>query len=346
MNDHDDTAAHAPADAASEDPFGVVERLRRLIARRPVDETARTLFDRLLRKAPDGTVLPEPALVGITREARGLVLTGPTGAGKSTLVHKLLSEHPAFPGFGTPGSGCRALSVTVQSPATLKSLGSALLDELGWRAATRATEGDIWRIVKVRLHELGYTVVHLDEGQRIAQNRSPDEIKNICDTWITLLQQPNPVVLVLSGVESLLTLVNGHPQCFRRFFKLSLPPLSALDVEEIAGAILAYCIEAGIRFEDDDHIVPRLIHASGSRFGMAMEFAVDAIAEALLLGDDALTLGHFADAYAFRTGCFPGENPFMAHAWKDVPVAEASEDGPEAESQPARGYRKKKGKKS
>ena len=330
-------------EAEYEDPYAVVERLRRLTAPRTVDETARALFDRLLRKAPDGTVLPEPALVGVTREARGLVLTGPTGAGKSTLVHKLLSEHPAFPGFGTPGSGCKALSVTVKSPATLKSLGSALLDELGWKAGTRATEGDIWRVVKVRLRELGYTVLHLDEGQRIAQNRSPDEIKNICDTWITLLQQPNPVVLVLSGVESLLGLVNGHPQCFRRFSKLAMPPLTALDVDEIAGAILAYCVEAGIEFDHDEDLVLRLVHASGSTFGIAMEYAIDAIAEALHAGDDALTCAHFADAYAHRTGCFPGDNPFIADAWADVPVATSKQDDGQDENEtPTRSRRKKR----
>lgn len=313
------------------DPYGVIERLRCLTAPRPSDAIGLKLFNRLLRKTPDKVVLPEPALIGITREARGLVITGPTGAGKSTLVEKMFRDHPAFPGFRTPGSSCKVRSFTVKSPASLKSLGLDILDQLGWQENQRATDGKIWRAVNTRLVELGYSVIHLDEGQRVAQNKSDLEIKNVCDTWISLLQQPNPMVVVLSGVETLLSVVNNHEQCFRRFTKLSLPPLTVADIDDIAGAIAAYCAEAQITFMDDEDLILRLIHATRSAFGLAMEHVIDAIAEALEAGDDVLTRQHFADAYGFRTGCLPHLNPFIVEAWASVPIGKPADDEDEDE---------------
>jgi hypothetical protein len=325
-------------------PDAIIERLRRLTVPRPEDARSRKLFDGLFRQGPDKVPVSRPRLFGIDREARALVVTGATGAGKSTLVRKLFLTHPAFPGFGMSGGDCKILSITVPSPATHKGLGLVLLDRLGWQVPSRTTEQEIWRIVSRRLHELGYVVVHFDEAQRVLHNRSDDEIRNICDKWIELLQQPYPVVLVLSGIESLSTVILNHFQCFRRFRMLRMPPISVLDEKVIGGAIAGYCKAADIGFDHSDHLVRRLIHASGSTFGIAIEYATDAIAEALMADDETLTVDHFAEAYAAATGCYPHDNPFLVDDWDSVPLAK----GPDAygDGDDDGTAKKKKGKKS
>ncbi|MGP9820033.1 ATP-binding protein [Salinarimonas sp. NSM] len=308
------------------DPQTTMDRLNRLTVPRPEDKRARKLFNGLLRADGAGRPIPQPKLFGLNREARGLVITGASGAGKSTLVCKLFRGHPAFPGFDIPGHECKILSLIVPSPANLKSLGHTVLDRLGWQVGSRSTERFIWKTVKMRLHELGYSVVHFDEAQRLLRNGSDMEIDKICDNWVDLMQQPNPMILVLSGVEGLLAVVNGHKHARRRFDRLPLAPISTFDAKTIEGAIAGYCKEAGIGFDRGDHVVQRLIHACNSTFGTSIEMTLKAIEEAITEGDGTLTVAHFAEAYCARSGCLPFENPFLVEDWHATHAFAADKD--------------------
>ncbi|KLK93103.1 hypothetical protein AA309_11125 [Microvirga vignae] len=339
------------------DPAAVMEHLRGRYVRTDSDETLRKAFDPLFRRNESGAVIPEPMLFGIDQETRGIIVTGATGAGKSTLLKRLLSEHPAFPGFGVKGAECRILSVKVPSPATLKSLGLEILKATGWNTRTNRPEWAIWNDVHHRLIALGITVLHLDEAQNVGLNRSTDAIKQICANWTSLLQQPNPIVLILSGVEELLDLTRTDGQTFRRFRKIHLGPISAAaDAKRMSKIVSDYAKLAGIvPPSEEGDLIARLIHAAQSQFGVAIEIAIDAIEQALFdeqtlsdeqalpPGDTQLSVSHFAAAYARREGCEIKDNVFLARNWASIRV-NASHNGGEGkpEASASRSNNKKK----
>lgn len=62
----------------------------------------------------------------------------------------------------------------------------------------------------------------------------------------------------------------------------------------------------------EDEFLARLLHAAVYRLGIAIELVQDAIRHALRLGSGALTVEHFAAAFAARTGSTPDRNVFSA----------------------------------
>jgi hypothetical protein len=309
-------------------PAAVVENLRGRYVRTDSDDILRKAFDALFRKDEAEAVIPEPALFGIEQEARGIIVTGETGAGKSTLLRRLLSQHPAFPGFGVEGAECRILSLRVPSPATLKSQGLAILKATDWPTRANRPEWAIWNDVHHRLTALGITALHLDEAQNVGLNRSKEAVKQICANWTSLLQPPNPIVLILSGVGELLDLARTDGQTFRRFRKIHLGPISAAaDGDRMGDIVSGYAKLAKISPPPSDgDLVARLIHAARSQFGVAIEIAIDAIEQALSARSTQLSISHFAAAYALREGCEIKDNVFLAPNWASIRVEASPEE--------------------
>lgn len=66
-----------------------------------------------------------------------------------------------------------------------------------------------------------------------------------------------------------------------------------------------------------------LIHASGYRFGMAIEIAIEAIGLAKLERDEEITMDHFAEAYFVRMNCDDEMNPFISRFWRSIDTSKA-----------------------
>lgn len=322
------TNSHPSNEPTRGNPAAVVKYLRARYVRTGADAILREAFDDLFHKDASEAVIPEPALFGIEEEARGIIVTGATGAGKSTLLKRLLSQHPAFPGFGVEGAECRILSLRVPSPATLKSQGLAILEATDWPTRSNRPEWAIWNDVRHRLNALGITVLHLDEAQNVGLNRSKEAVKQICANWTSLLQPPNPIVLILSGVRELLDLARTDDQTFRRFRKIHLGPISAAaDGDRMTNIVYGYAELAEISPPPlDRDLIARLIHAARSQFGVAIEITIDAIEKALSARSTELSISHFAAAYALREGCEIKDNVFIAPNWASIQVDASPEE--------------------
>lgn len=317
----------------------VMERVKSRILRTPDrdDETAETfkkLFaDLLTRIDPSRPLGP-----GNRSETRALVLTGRTGAGKSSMLSRTIGDHPAFPGFCVPNSGCRAVSVLTPSPCNPKALGLEILRVLGFPMAAERPVPAIWGRVRDRLEFLGKVVLHLDEIHNVLETANKRELTQIRTLLKGFLVSPTwPVVLVLSGLPEVIPFFEGlndpeedgtpnadtKGEVRRRAVFVGLRSLELRrDAEMIAAAVTDMAKVAGMAVSADIDVtlVPRLIHAALYELGTAMQITHEAIGQAFDAKPRATTLGieHFKLAYRARTGCSDAANPFVVPNWRKL----------------------------
>ncbi len=270
-------------------------------------------------------------------EARALVLTGRTGAGKSSLLGRVVSANPAFPGYGVPGSGCRAVTVLTPSLCNPKALGLEICLRLGYPIAAPRTIPYIWAKVRERLETLGIFVLHLDEIHSVLETANDRELTQLRNGLKTcLVSQAWPVALVLSGHPEVVPFLegptesdeDGRPRADtkgelrRRSMFVDLPSLAPSDGPMLTGAVADVASVAGMTVPDDlEHVlIPRLIHASLREFSTAMQLVHEAIYVGLASNPRCGRLGteQFKLAYEGRTGCEDAVNPFAAKRWREV----------------------------
>jgi hypothetical protein len=275
-------------------------------------------FDRLLECDEEGNLIAEPVKFDATGETRGiLVLDGP-GGGKTSLVNRALSRHPALQADNS--NNMPWVGVRVPSPATLKSLGFAILKETGYSVtSTRRERWSIWEMIRGRFKMLGTKVLWIDEAHDLFHSGSKREIEDMLKTIKTLMQDDSAVVVILTGVSSLGQITDVDDQVRRRFSRIDLPSVThTTDGDALSGLISSYCDKAGLSAPEDPELVARLIHASRGRFGRCIENIINAIELALTHCDDELSVDHFAESYAMQESCAPGYNVFLVPNWSQI----------------------------
>ncbi|MDM7458009.1 MAG: TniB family NTP-binding protein [Paracoccus sp. (in: a-proteobacteria)] len=247
---------------------------------------------------------------------KGIALIGASGSGKSTLAARLFRVTPDLVLAQDGLSRCDVVSLTVPSPATLKSVGRAILEALGYPLKRERTADAIWELVRVFLKERQVLFLHLDEAQDIARHQTPKEMQAVINTLKTMMQHPSwPVGLILSGMPALRDILNVDPQLARRVIPIELPRLSPIgDIEPLTEMTAFYAQEGGLAPADpreNADIAARLIEASDREFGLAIEITIDAVEEALRAKASKISKSHFAAAFARRSSCIDGLNPFI-----------------------------------
>lgn len=325
-------------------PAAIIRILRAHYVRTGRDTPVEEAFDVLLQRDDNGQFLPKPMRFGseTEQEAHGLIVIGESGTGKSTTIGNILRNHPAFAGLQRADGTGPILKVDVPSPATLKSLGRKILEVSGYDQLPKSqTEAQIWDAVRHRLKRCGICVLWLDEAQDVIRTGAESEIMNICNTLKTLCKGEHAVVVVLSGVDVLAKLPRFDPQIDSRFNKVWLPRIgSSSDVKGIERLIAAYCKAAGLEAPRQPDLVPRLFHSTGYRLGKSIARVVDAMELAINARDTALSIHHFARAFAIKEGCDASRNVFVAEKWRAINLSE--EDGDEEQQWPPKSRKSRK----
>ncbi|MGB0968151.1 MAG: TniB family NTP-binding protein [Halocynthiibacter sp.] len=293
-------------------------------------------FEQQLRRkfevddAGDLTHLPVLCTAGT--ETTGIAFIEGSGGGKTTAISEVL--HNFAPLALNPETGVpRYLSIKVEVPATLRSLGVSILKKLGVdKVSDRAKVYEIWEMVRFRLQVMGITLVWIDEAHDMFKSASGGETSNMFKMLKGLMQGQHPVVLVLSGTERLSSITGLDAQVNRRFTKIR-PALLAfgVDNERIKGLIAGYAGRVGLQVALDDDAINRLIHGSRYRFGRSVVCILDAIECALFDGAEVLEIKHFEDAWGTQEGCEISQNVFAAHDWMSI---ELGDEGEEVEAMP------------
>jgi hypothetical protein len=296
-----------------------LERLRNRYVKTPRDAEFRDHLDRLLRSDPDGQLRAVPVTFNAAGDTHGIAISDGPGGGKTTLVKRGLATHPALQ--PTDARPMPVLYVRVPSPATLKSLGIAILRATGYGSVSERRERwSIWSLVFQRLRMLGIVVLWIDEAHDLFESASRREMADMLKTLKSLMQGEGAVIVILSGVETLWQAVMSDAQVQRRFSRIVLPTVTAAaQGREIRGLVRSYCAEAGLSPpQAEDDLVARLIHAARGRFGRCIEALIAAIEQALLEEATRLEIDHFARAYAMKEGCAPERNVFLAVHWARI----------------------------
>jgi hypothetical protein len=305
--------------------FRTLEELRKIHIPTERDREVRAQLERLLRVDNQGNLLPEPVLTG-NLETRGIALIESAGGGKTTAVRRTL-ENTAALGPDPDTGNSRFLEMQVPSPATLKSLGLAILAELGFKdILSKPTIWEIWSIVRHQFRLKGIVVLWFDEAHDLFQSGSHSDIDEMLKMIKSLMKKETGVIVIMSGTERLSEITSFDAQVSRRFTKIVPSDLvQGADNEVIEGVIAKYAKGAGLKPDLKDNVAGRLIHGSRGRFGRAIETTIFAIERALRDGDQSLRADHFAEAWGAQEGCSWDENVFVAADWASLRLDEGSE---------------------
>lgn len=297
----------------------IMSALRGIHVETERDHEIRAQLQRLLQVDADGKLTPIPVRFTASRETRGIVLVEPAGGGKTTAIAEVLRSIDVLgknPATGAP----QVLQASVESPATQKSLGIAILRGLGMQHVSDRTKiWELFNIVRERVLATGTTVLWVDEAHDLFLTKSAREVEDMLKTIKSLMQGEAAVIVILSGTERLGEITSIDPQVSRRFTKIMPKDLviggSNDDLDEL---VRDYCRRAGLSFNPHGNIVSRLIHGSRGRFGRAIETTINAIEQALLEGHEELERQHFAEAWGMQEGCAWDRNVFAAEDWRGI----------------------------
>jgi hypothetical protein len=308
----------------------IVQGLRSLYVTTGRDDAVQTELMRLISNAAARRDVGKPNGPGNRTPGVGFALIGNTGSGKSTALLRAFRKHPAFPGYGLHGQKCILLTVSAPSPCTLGQLALEILEKLGYRPDREMKENRAWRLARFHLKENGILFLHIEDAQHILHVSDNDTKQRLCDTLKNLMIDDTwPIQLILSGIESLQSLLQSDKQVRRRFKYVSFGKITIDEhVDLIEDTMRDYAarakLEVGVRQEDE--VVRRLAHGAFYELGLIFEILIDAIGCALDAGKNALTLDDFADAYASRT-LEPTElNVFVAREWDKIDTAQLQID--------------------
>ncbi|WP_375692083.1 ATP-binding protein [Pseudooceanicola sp. LIPI14-2-Ac024] len=304
-------------------PYQIVADLRGLYIKTPRDSQLRSQLDRLLQRNSAGQPTPRPVIFTKTGhdegDTRGIVLVEGAGGGKTSLIHHVLSTHPALQ--GDDPESLLWLGVRVPSPATTKSLGLEILRATGYEEVSGSRkEWDIWKILRHRLRERGTVVLWIDEAHDLF--RAGKQVEDILRLLKSVMQGPGAVIMILSGVESLWNIASHDDQVKRRYAKVTLPAVSVASHGDMFVRLMGkYCEKAELVPPPPSDLISRLVFASRGRFGRCIENIISAIETALLRGDKQLTADHFAEDWAIQEGAVPGKNVFLSPRWAEIELA-------------------------
>lgn len=289
-----------------------------------------------------------PVPKGTIRGGRALVIVGEAGAGKSRILRHTFQSRPEFSGFGTEDRSSPLLSVVAPSPFTLGALGNEIVRRLGYHGRREIKHSQVWGVVRALMKENGIRILHIDEGQHGAEIISSSMLQEMENTLKRMMEESDwQTWLILSGCPTLARFCQSDESMMRRvrvlrFERLRFPD-HAEAVKGIVRKIARLC--PGIEHETilTDEFAARLLHAALYQFGILVEYVQDAIGECLLASSDSLSVAHFADVYAIRTGEQAADlNPFIARDWETITVERAlHEEAPDATREaPSRQKRK------
>lgn len=309
----------------------VEQKLRKKYIKKKRDDDLRELIDDVFESIFYPQDLPEDS-GSAQPEARCLVVTGESGAGKTRALTQIFQRHPALAGYGSLESGCPLMSITAPSPCTLLQLGHATLQHSGYPISRDSKEHMVWSMVRERLRTLNIKVIHFDEMQHVTQNANSLEIVKIANTLKDLLINPTwPVGLIISGMPRIQNFFQSDPQLLRRCHFLPFRSMTLdADADALDYIIRRYAQDAGlsVSFTASDHLIPRLIHAARRQFGEALNYAIAAVMVALRHGRQTLAIDDFATVFAKRTGNGPLANAFLIQNWNDLDVTTVMQEGP------------------
>jgi Cdc6-like AAA superfamily ATPase len=249
-------------------------------------------------------------------EPECLFLKGETGAGKTTILRSYAQDYPRKE---TPdGSIVPVLSVTIPSPATVKSVVCKLLWELGDPAYEKGTiSNQTIRLISL-MKDCGVSLVFLDEFQHFIDRDSAKVLKTVSD-WLKDLILDTKVPMVLIGLPEAETVFKFNPQLSRRFAnRHNLIPFSWSDDEGREFRTFLHAVETQLPLQSNSNLAQlemamRFYYASDGVVAYVMKLIRYGTHLALKQGQEKLDFPVLARAFEkyVKADKLHKKNPFI-----------------------------------
>ncbi len=278
--------------------------------------------------------------------ARGIIVTGESGSGKTTAVDRALESHPAFPGYGTRKGCALIVKVSVRGPLTLANFVLDLLRAAGYpvKSFRRSDSAkSLLPLLREHIRRTGIRFILVDDVHVLLQAKNIHELENLRNLFLSLLNDiEHPVIVMFAGtLGTFAGLDDPDGQLARRCEVIKFQRLEDADQKMIRRTLETLAERGGVSLatEDCNLIVPRLMAACRYRLGRVCEFGVFAIEEAMRTGN-ALTLETFATVFTRGTAAPASRNPFVADDWRSQHIpnffAKQDEEADHHGSRPSR----------
>ncbi|WP_292669753.1 TniB family NTP-binding protein [Mesorhizobium sp.] len=255
-------------------------------------------------------------------DGRLFIVTGESGAGKTTISQRIIAQHPVFkPLHRTFGTIYPSVFYSLMGPATLKFLGIAILEAIGYEITRNLEQGEVWHILPSQLHLRKVLLIHLDETQHLLNLTQTDHDREKLRKALkgVMNYQAWPVSFVMSGMPEITKIAQLDEQFERRHMPLPLPDVDPSHPEErdlVIRITKEMCEAAHIdptqAIQSD--IPERIAHAARYRYGRITQVVLAGIQQAARKRSTALTRNFLARAYAAHSHARgrPEMNIFLA----------------------------------
>ena len=238
-------------------------------------------------------------------EPECMLIIGTQGSGKTTLIEWYAS---GFSAHELPERRIvPILVVTVPSPATIKGLGSAMLDALGDPAADKGVVSSITLRLKAYIKKCEVELVILDEFQHFDDRPSKNVLKMVSDWLKNLLNETRvPTVLVgMPGCENVLER-KGNEQLKRRFS-------SRTEIQPFSWDTPAHINEFRQLLKEIDHALPLLktSHLADATTAFLIYSATNGVINYVM------KLLRWAAKLAIKSGVEQIDNSILAQAYEE-----------------------------
>jgi predicted AAA+ superfamily ATPase len=150
----------------------------------------------------------------VSAEPKCLFITGETGVGKTTMIERYERKYPRVE--TEDGTEVRVLVSAIPVPATVKSLSTTLLEDIGDPAADRGTTIHQTYRLKKLIKACNVELIISDEFQHVIDRDSTKVLATVAD-WLKMLLETTKVPIVLIGMPSSTVILDANPQLRRRF---------------------------------------------------------------------------------------------------------------------------------